>query len=212
MAEPKLGAKIDRRKLGQPIEPRFWARVAKGGPDECWEWTGGKDGVGYGRMCIYGRYYGAHRIALWLAGRMTSLDDPGYACHHCDNRGCVNERHIWLGDSRENMTDAYTKGRMAKQIINTLRGDAHPARYDLDLRKRISERQQGEKSHRAKLTEADVRLIFELRIQKLTQQEIADQFAISREEVGLILRRKKWGHLTGLPPIPTRRTQGAWND
>lgn len=41
---------IDMARRRIPIEERFWKRVAKAGPDDCWEWTGGKTKHGYGTI------------------------------------------------------------------------------------------------------------------------------------------------------------------
>lgn len=196
-----------------PVEPRFWAQVEKAGPDECWTWKGSTYPAGYGKICVYGKTRGTHRVSLWLAGAID-LDTYLYVLHSCDNRLCVNPAHLRAGTASENTTDGYARGRMVSQIdpARIVRGDDHPTRKRADLRQQISERQLGEKSHRAKLTESDVRQIFELRVQKMGIVEIASRFGICDSTVSLILRRKKWPHLTGLPAIPSRRTKGAWQD
>lgn len=196
-----------------PIEPRFSAQFDQLGPEDCWLWKGARYPVGYGKICVLGKSRGAHRVALWLAGKFD-LESPLYVLHSCDNRLCVNPAHLRPGTQKENIGDACRRGRMIFQTdpSRIVRGDDHPARRNPDLRRRMSERQAGEQSHRAKLTEADVRKIFDMRAQRMTQDEIASSFSISREQVGNILRRKAWGHLTGLPSIPSRRTCGAWKD
>ena len=51
---------------GMSLEDRFWAKVDKGGPDECWLWTGALS-RGYGNLVIghSGNRY-AHRVAWEL--------------------------------------------------------------------------------------------------------------------------------------------------
>lgn len=196
-----------------PVEPRFWAQVDQRGPDDCWLWRGARYSAGYGKLCVLGRARGAHRVSLWLAGGID-LDSDLYALHSCDNRLCVNPAHLRPGTQKENIADGFARGRMISQTdpSRILRGDDHPARKRADLREQISRRQLGEGSHRAKLTEADIRGIFAMRARRTTQQEIANQFGVSREQVGQILRRQAWPHLEGLPAIPSRKTSGAWSD
>lgn len=98
----------------KPVEPRFWARVAKAGDHECWEWTGSKTPVGYGKIHALGKPRMAHRVSIWLATG-ADLDGKFYVCHTCDNPGCVNPAHLWIGNNSENILDAYSKGRMVSQ-------------------------------------------------------------------------------------------------
>lgn len=56
----------------QKLEARLWARVDRGGPDDCWPWTGGSVLHGYGRItarwALGGpQVWGAHRVSYVLA-------------------------------------------------------------------------------------------------------------------------------------------------
>lgn len=74
------------------FEERFWAKVEKCGPDECWLWKGGQSADGYGLFYAGGKRYGAHRFALELSGTKIPA---GMMCDHiCRTRNCVNPRHL----------------------------------------------------------------------------------------------------------------------
>lgn len=90
---------------------RFWGKVKRGAPNECWEWQGGHFAQGYGITQWNRRNVGAHRVAYALThgGELPDL----YVCHSCDNRSCCNPAHLWLGTPQDNMTDMMRKGRAA---------------------------------------------------------------------------------------------------
>jgi len=95
-----------------PFEPYFWSLVKKG--QGCWIWTGGKDGKGYGRVWKDGKRQGAHRVAYELTH--GPIKDGKYACHHCDNKICVNPDHIFIGTQKDNMQDWARKGK--NRLVN----------------------------------------------------------------------------------------------
>lgn len=101
---------------------RFWSRVDRGTPGECWLWRGNRIPQGYGQVMFRGKNYRSHRIA-WAITNQRDLGDL-HACHACDNRGCCNPDHLWLGTNRDNVDDAVRKGRksprtsLAKALID----------------------------------------------------------------------------------------------
>lgn len=98
-----------------PILERFWTKVDKRGPDDCWRWTAGLTRNGYGAFHgIQGKT--AHRMAYTVAFGAPAFGL--HVLHKCDNRKCVNPAHLFLGTQTDNMTDMVAKQRQA-------RGGAH---------------------------------------------------------------------------------------
>jgi hypothetical protein len=150
-----------------PVE-RFWPKVDKRGPDECWEWMGAKQ-RGYGALLVGDagsrRLHRAHRFSYELAN--GPIPDDLVVCHHCDNRACVNPAHLFVGTQADNMADAATKGRI----------------------------RAGEDHHNSKLTSADVRVIREWHPAGWSLDDLAAAFGVSRSLISQVLSRQIWAHV-----------------
>lgn len=153
---------------------RFWSRVRKGNPDECWAWAGCVDKDGYGyfsgilRKGVRKQTLKAHRVSYFI--EHGALPYRMCVCHRCDNPRCVNPMHLFLGTHAENRHDMDTKGRS-----NPHSGITH---------------------WQSKLTDDQVQEIRILRlVKKRSLQEIADVFGISFSNVGHIARGDAWKHL-----------------
>jgi hypothetical protein len=89
---------------------RFWNKVLLG--DECWEWQGSINNMGYGKIQVrmddgYHAVY-AHRVSWFLA---TGEWPTEQVLHRCDNTRCVRHGHHFQGTQKDNMQDASEKGR-----------------------------------------------------------------------------------------------------
>ena len=94
------------------IEATLLSQVLCNVETQCWEWQGAKDKGGYGKV----KNARAHRVFYELyhkepAGKL-------FVCHECDNPGCVNPEHLFLGTALINKTDCVLKERAAEGEIN----------------------------------------------------------------------------------------------
>jgi len=156
-------------KITESLKKRFWEKVDKRGPDECWEWQAAKTGNGYGNMSS--KY--AHRLS-W---RIHNGDIPKgiHVCHRCDNPPCVNPRHLFIGTPSDNARDMIAKGRGRCTFT--------------------SERTRGTKNTKAKLNPRKVREIRNLSREGLSYLAIGSMYGVSSAMVGYIVRRVNWTHV-----------------
>lgn len=80
---------------------RFWAKVDKGVPSECWEWTAAMTRAGYGAWWTGERNIMAHRASFLIAH--GDIPAGMVLDHLCRNRKCVNPAHLEPVSHKENI-------------------------------------------------------------------------------------------------------------
>jgi len=151
----------------RPLEDRFWERVSTGGEDDCWEWLGAKLPSGYGKLNSKSGESYAHRLSWKIAH--GSIPAGMSVLHRCDNRSCVNPRHLFVGTQADNLADMRQKGRGF--IPDSSRGN----------------------NGRAKLTEGQVREISEKYDAGDTSYAIlAREFNVHKSTIAYAVRGLHW--------------------
>lgn len=81
---------------------RFWRKVDRRGPDECWPWLAAVGTHGYGVVItIDQRQTTAHRVAYEL--EVEPIREGLTIDHLCRNRVCMNPAHMEAVTQRENI-------------------------------------------------------------------------------------------------------------
>lgn len=133
----------------------------------CLLWLGSVDALGYGRVYYLGRTRKVHRLMYELAWGVSA--NGLFACHKCDNPGCVNPDHIFLGTAKENTNDAVRKMRMGLP---------------------------GSLNRSAKLTERDAVEIKRLKIETgEANWRIGKRFGVGKQTIANIINGVNWTHI-----------------
>lgn len=101
-----------RARPTRSMADRFWEKVKKGDPTECWPWTANALPRGYGLFMVERREKYAHRIAYELTH--GPIPAGYFVCHACDTPACCNPSHLWIGTPADNAADMKNKGRVAR--------------------------------------------------------------------------------------------------
>lgn len=110
------------------IEAKFWSRVSKGGPDECWNWTGYINQSGHGRFCNGERNELVHRYSFRLA--FGTIRKNRLIHHKCENPACVNPKHLQSVVPRQHIVKLSPKAVAFKNARKTHCSKGHPLSGD----------------------------------------------------------------------------------
>lgn len=176
----------------------FWDKVdASGGSDSCWNWTGGKFWCGYGSFAVQSKTWFVQGVGFcestkkqWYAHRLSYTISVGQipegvqVLHKCDNRACVNPKHLFLGHNSDNVRDKVLKGRQS-------RGEKH------SIAVRASQ-PRGENAPTSKLTSQqvlEIRSKYKPRTRGFGPVSLAKAYGVSAQSIQGIVNRKFWTHI-----------------
>lgn len=110
-------------KFSSTFIQRFWKKVEIYDCQECWPWKSKPGKRGYGQI-FSGTGFGP--IGAHVASYMINVGPIPkglHVCHTCDNKLCVNPKHLWLGTNAQNHEDKDRKGRHG---YTGVLGERHP--------------------------------------------------------------------------------------
>ena len=149
------------------LEKRFWNKVQVATLNECWLWVGGHC-QGYGVFRIGDTVKRAHRLVY--EDFYGSVSATLLICHKCDNRACVNLRHLFLGTTADNNLDRDLKGRHVKLL--------------------------GEQHGMSRLTtEAVLDIRHAINQLYVKRTILAQKYNVSKTAISDVIRRKTWAWL-----------------
>lgn len=148
---------------------KIMSKVIKDETTGCWNYENPKQKViwsGYSTASYKNRGHNVHRIVLMIW--TNQFDDKFHACHTCDNRKCVNPKHLFWSIQHGNMLDKVKKKR---QYIPP----------------------KGEKNWNSKLNyekATEIRVL--LAEGKLSQAEIGRRYGVAKSQINCIHLGKRW--------------------
>jgi hypothetical protein len=167
----KLG-KLKPLPEGSSLYDIFLARTFK--TKSCWIWFGSVEVHGYGMLCRKAKdLIRAHRFSY--EHHFGPFDKKLFVCHKCDNRLCVNPKHLFLGTPKDNSADMVKKGRQATSKTHYFR--------------------KGSETWGAKLKEKDIKDIRKLYRMGFTGRALSEVYGLHEATVSKIILGKAWRHV-----------------
>lgn len=156
---------------------RFWSKVDRTtATNGCWLWEAAIADTGYGIFGIGRTVFGAHRISYLIEHGSIPPDKP-CVLHRCDNRRCVNPKHLFAGTKGDNSLDMARKGRDGFTL--------HPETV-----------RRGVKINTSKLTENDVKEIRSVATKRFYDRiKLARRFNVSESAISKIVAMRCWKHV-----------------
>lgn len=151
-----------KKSINAAVVNRFLIKFKK--TKGCWQWKAGFNTYGYGLFKELGKTIGAHRFSYKLF--IGSIPKGLLVCHTCDNRACVNPKHLWIGTEYDNAQDCVKKGRQTRAC--------------------------GVKNGHSKLTEQQVK---EIRNLKESSYNICTKYNVVASTIRSIRNGSRWAHL-----------------
>lgn len=133
----------------------------------CVEWNRCLGSHGYGEITYKQLKLLAHRLSFEL--HVSTIPEGMLVCHACDNRKCINPKHLFVGSHRDNFIDMVKKGR-----------------------RRVA---KGGSNFMCKLSDSQVRDIRkEYATTKTSHRKIAKQYGVNHRLVGRIIKGEERRH------------------
>lgn len=124
---------------------------------------------GYTKIRFQRKMLMAHRLVFEVLN--GPISEGLYILHECDNRACLNPKHLHEGTHQDNMDEMWQRGRTRPGVC------------------------KGEQNGRARLTAKDVITIREIAKRGVPRIRIEGLYGISSGVVSDIINRRYWKHV-----------------
>lgn len=126
--------------------------------NNCWNWTKYIMKNGYGRLTYENTQKLAHRFSYEIF--IGKIVNDLFVLHKCDNKRCINPKHLYLGTQQQNIKDS-----MNRNLI-----------------------QKGEIHYHAKISSIDVDEIrIKYSTRKYTQKQLGNLYGITGSQISRIV-------------------------
>lgn len=146
------------------LEQRFEKYVIR--RPGCWGWKAYHSPTGYA-ITSYPRErrpLAVHRLSYMLANNLTEIPKGLLVRHKCNNRACINPKHLLLGTYKDNHDDAVRSGRWTR----------------------------GHKQGQTSLYAKDIRRIRAMRKRNMSLSDIAVKFGVGKTAICNITTGRNW--------------------